>query len=60
MFQRQRQWNHEQCSYCGKDNVQFICWECIESTLKDMQAEIDRLNRIVKVLMVKNGIKVEA
>jgi len=63
MFRQQQKWNHEQCSYCGNANVQFICWECIESTLQDMQAEIDknkveidRLKAVVKVLMAKNGI----
>jgi primosomal protein N' len=63
MFQRQRQWDPTQCSYCGKGNVQFICWECIESTLETMQAEINknkteitRLKSQVRVLMLANGI----
>jgi len=51
-----------QCGFCG-DTAQKVCWECFQNTIDEMQAEIDknkteidRLNRIVKVLMLKNGV----
>lgn len=48
-----------QCGFCG-DTAQKVCWSCFNDSVEILQDQIDVLKRQVKVLMVKNGIKMEA
>jgi len=61
MFANQRhKWNHEQCSYCGKTNVQFVCWECLQSETDSLRKEIELLrfkyNELIDALCATNRV----
>ena len=51
-MQRQK-WKHEQCSYCGNKNTQFICWRCHESDIEQLREEIEARDNRIETLEFK-------
>jgi len=34
-----RQWDQTQCSFCGDQGRQFVCWDCFQTTVEDLKGE---------------------
>lgn len=48
-----------QCAFCG-DTVQKVCWNCFETTRKELQNQIDGLQKqltVINALLKANGIQ---
>ena len=60
-MERRQKWDPTQCSYCGNTNTQFICWQCLETSLDELRSEIKALQTDLTKLqeeITANGDKV--
>ena len=49
-LERTHKWDQRQCSFCGNNNTQFVCWRCFEETVEELQNRVDWLEKKVKEL----------